>query len=225
MVVFGQPTTSAEYIQAACQMTCDQAKPGLVVVVLNPGNPRDRARFERFTELHNSFYRAREYTGVTPFSARVLDRNLAAAAVVMARHGHRPMTPPGGADAIVTERANLGFVAESLGKRAETHVQADPDDLSALRRAVESKTGSLLQAWEAVSNNQHAAALRMKYYEEEGNESEFLLRNNLSDELNAMPLSNWKARFSTGWSMRDAEPAVNLAVQGPGELNLDEDSG
>ena len=47
---------------------------------------------------------------MTPFSPRALDRALAATTVALARHGHKPMTRPGGADAIVTE---AGVLVES----------------------------------------------------------------------------------------------------------------
>ena len=225
MVILGQPRTTSEYVQVTGRSGSDRNNPELVVTVLNSGKPRDRAHVERFGAFHKSFYRSSEFIGVTPFSARALDRDLAAVTVALARHGHKPMTAPGGADAIVTERPSLGFVPEVLGKRAEAHVQGDPGDLAALRRSVENKARSLLDAWETVSEEQQAAAVRMKYYENEGNEPAFLLHNYQSDELSLLPPSNWKVRFGATWSMRDPEPAVNLSVQGPGELNLDEDKG
>jgi hypothetical protein len=223
MVILGQPRTCSEFAQLTGRVGRD--KPGFVVTVLNSGKPRDRARFERFDAFHKSFYRAAEAAGATPFSARALDRDLASAAVALARHGDRQMTTPGGADNIVTETASLGFVAETMGKRAETHAQGDPGELAALRRNVENNTRSLLKAWEAVSRDQQAADVRMKYYENEGNEPAFLLRDYRSQELRTLPPSNWKVRFRVKWGMRDPEPAVNLSVLGPGELNLDEDSG
>jgi len=223
MVILGQPRTTSEYVRITSRAGSDWDKPGLVVTVLNSRQPRDREHFERFGKFHKSFYRAAEFIGVTPFSARALDRDLAAVTVALARHGHKPMTAPGGADAIVTELPSLGFVPEVLGKLAEAHVQGDPGDLAALRRSVENKADSLLEGWEAVSKEQQAAAVRMKYYENEGNEPAFLLHNYQSDELSLLPTSNWKARFGVTWSMRDPEPAVNLSVQGPGGLNLDED--
>jgi Helicase conserved C-terminal domain len=94
MVVFGQPKTTAEYIQATSRVGRDHERPGLVVTVLNPHKPRDRSHYERFPAFHASFYRSVEATAVTPFSPRALDRGLAGTAVALARLGDSVLTPP-----------------------------------------------------------------------------------------------------------------------------------
>ena len=134
MVVFGQPKTSAEYIQATSRVGRDHERPGVVVTILNIHKPRDRSHYERFAAYHQSFYRAVEATSVTPFSPRALDRGLAGTLVALARQGHEPMTSPLGAHAILTERAALDFVVDTLAERAYAHADLPPEDADALFR-------------------------------------------------------------------------------------------
>ena len=151
MVVFGQPKTSAEYIQATSRVGRDHQRPGLVVTLLNIHRPRDRSHYERFVAYHQSFYRAVEATSVTPFSPRALDRGLAGTLVALARQGHAPMTPPLGAAAILAERSHLDFVVETLAERARTHAALTPEEAEALRQRVRERALDLLDEWSRIA--------------------------------------------------------------------------
>ena len=76
MLVYGQPKTHSEYIQATSRVGRDDRRPGLVVTLYNVHKPRDRSHYERFRHYHETFYRSVEVSSVTPFAARALDRVL-----------------------------------------------------------------------------------------------------------------------------------------------------
>lgn len=76
MLIAGQPKTTSQYIQVSGRVGRKGNAPGLVVVVYNPGKPRDRSHFEHFRCYHQSLYRQVEPTSVTPFSPPVVDRTL-----------------------------------------------------------------------------------------------------------------------------------------------------
>ena len=104
MLVYGQPKTNSEYIQATSRVGRDDNRPGLVVMLYNVHRPRDRSHYERFRHYHETFYRSVEVASVTPFAARALDRGFAGALVTLARHARPAMTPPAGVEAIESER-------------------------------------------------------------------------------------------------------------------------
>ena len=87
MLVYGQPKTNAEYIQATSRVGRDDRRPGPVVTLYNVYRPRDRSHYERFRHYHETFYRSVEVASVTPFAARALDHGFAGALVLKAVAG------------------------------------------------------------------------------------------------------------------------------------------
>ena len=96
MLVYGQPKTNSEYIQATSRVGRDDNRPGLAVMLYNVHRPRDRSHYERFRHYHETFYRSVEVASVTPFAARALDRGFAGALVTLARHSAGDDTAGGG---------------------------------------------------------------------------------------------------------------------------------
>src|SRR5439155_26813018 len=135
----------AEYIQATSRVGRDDAKPGLVVTLLNIHKPRDRSHYERFRHYHETFYRAVEVASVTPFAARALDRGFTGALVSLARHVQSKLTPPRGVEQIpdirpILERQLLDVFLE----RVRQQPMSDDQEREERLRSVQNRVVDLL---------------------------------------------------------------------------------
>jgi len=209
MVVFGQPKSSAEYIQATSRVGRNPKRPGLVVTLLNIHKPRDRSHYERFAAYHESFYRNVEATSVTPFSPRAQDRGLAGALVSLSRLGLSSMTPSPAASRILTERTALDYVVGVLGDRARTHQRdASPEDADRFRQRTRGESAKLLDTWLRIAKDHETLPGCIKYQKREDGKGSPLLHDLLDPDLkNLHPRF---MRFRANRSMRDVEPEVNL---------------
>ncbi len=221
MVVFGQPKSSAEYIQATSRVGRDPDRPGLVVTLLNVHKPRDRSHYERFCAYHQSFYRNVEVTSVTPFSPRALDRGLAGTLIAMARHGHSPMTPPVGALEILRERGQLDFVVDALVERAASHRDMSADEIERLRQRVRDRSLDLLDEWTRIAMELNHVGGRLQYQKEVGG-AQRLLYEFLNPDLKQLPPRHRK--FRANRSMRDVEPSVNLRLKRMDHTEIEEEA-
>ncbi len=84
MVVYGQPKSNSDYIQATSRV--GRSNPGLVFCLYNAFRSRDRSYYERFNQYHNCFYRYVEPTSVTPFSQRSIEKGLHSVFIALVRH-------------------------------------------------------------------------------------------------------------------------------------------
>ncbi|HYR89310.1 MAG TPA: DISARM system helicase DrmA [Terriglobia bacterium] len=220
MVVFGQPKTSAEYIQATSRVGRDHGRPGLVVTILNVHKPRDRSHYERFAAYHQSFYRAVEVTSVTPFSPRALDRALAGTLVALARQGHDTLTPPRGAHEILVNRPDLDFVVEALAERAQSHSDLPKDEADRLRQRVRERSLDLLDEWTKIAMELNKVGGVLQYQLETGG-AQRLLYEFLHPDLKRLPPRHRK--FRANRSMRDVEPDVNLWLRTIDGIEIEEE--
>jgi hypothetical protein len=223
MVVFGQPKTSAEYIQATSRVGRDPERPGLVVTILNVHKPRDRSHYERFCAYHESFYRSVEATSVTPFSPRALDRGLAASLVALSRLGLQAMTPPNGALEVIPQRHTLDAVVDHFGERAYSHKKSDTAERDALRQRVRQRAGDLLDEWCRVVQDQRQVGASLQYNQHERGIGIPLLHDFLDPSLRNLPNGHWKMKFRANRSMRDVEPNVNIWVRSLENVPVDDD--
>ncbi len=218
MVVLGRPKTAAEYIQATSRVGRDAARPGLVLTLLNVHRPRDRSHYERFEFDHATFYRAVEATSVTPFSARALDRGLAAVTVALARHGLPELTPAEAALDVGAARARLTSVAETLALRV-ARVAASREDEQRLRDTLLRRAQELLDLWERRADElrTHGGGLRYQRFDESS--GRYLLHDPLDPELTG----DWPAsrHFRAARSLRDVEPSVALWLERPQAVAAD----
>ncbi len=213
MVVCGQPKTTAEYIQATSRVGRDDARPGLVVTLLNVHKPRDRSHFEHFAAYHQSFYRGVEATSVTPFSPRAVDRGLAGLVVALARLGHEALTPPDGAEKIAAVKDQLGFVADVLATRAEVHRNGRPDDepIDEVKAALRGRVEELLDLWSKVVNDDVSMdGLSYQRFEEGNSSKRPLLRMPLDPDLASCKAH--ERAFVANRSMRDVEGTTDVYV-------------
>ena len=211
MVVSGQPKTAAEYIQATSRVGRDEAKPGLVVALLNINKPRDRSHYERFVGWHSAFYRSVEATSVTPFSPRAMDRALAAVAVGLARLGLRDFTPVKGARLAMSQRGDLNIAADALSVRAGGHdSKLTPAEQSALVTKVRQRVSDILDDWAKIANEVGQAGVELGYQKEPG-VAQYLLREMLDKES----LPPYKREFRAPRSLRDVEPTVLIKLKSP----------
>jgi hypothetical protein len=213
MVVFGQPKTSAEYIQATSRVGRDQNRPGLVVTIYNVHKPRDRSHYERFEIYHETFYRSVEVTSVTPFSPRALDKGLAGTMVGLARHSLPPMTPPRGAAQILAERVRLDFVVDTLAERALGHSTLPPAEADFMRRRVRERTLDLLDEWSKEAMELANVGVGLQYNPTEAGGAQPLLRDFLSADLKNLPPNHRRMKFRANRSLRDVEPSVAVQVK------------
>lgn len=225
MVIFGQPKTSAEYIQASSRVGRDPKLPGLVVSIFNVHKPRDRSHYERFAHYHETFYRSVEATSVTPFSPRALDKALAASIVALARLKYEGLTPPKGAADIVQYRSTLDEVVEHFGKRASTHnPDLSKEELADLENKVRQRAAKLLDAWFRRSEDLLKTGAHLRYNPYEPGSGETLLQEYLDPDLRKLPSYHPKVMFRANRSMRDVEPNSNLWVRNIDNHELPEDA-
>ena len=91
LTIVGQPKSTSQYIQVAGRVGRRwYERPGLVVTVLGPNNPRDRSHYERFRSYHERLYAQVEPTSVTPYSRPVLERALHAVMAAYVRQSGDP---------------------------------------------------------------------------------------------------------------------------------------
>ena len=206
MVVLGQPKAHAEYIQATSRVGRDDARPGLVLTLLNVHKPRDRSHYERFRHYHETFYRSVEVGSVTPFAARALDRGFSGALVALSRHVEAALTPAEGAARIAEVRATLERrLLDSFRERVREQPLNEEEREERLR-SVQNRVGDLLDSWCKIFDAYYEVRVGLQYQKYELEKPRPLLRDMLDTDFD----SEHHRKFRANRSLRDVEPEVNL---------------
>ena len=210
MVVLGQPKTHAEYIQATSRVGRDDARPGLVVTLLNIHKPRDRSHYERFRHYHETCYRSVEVGSVTPFSARALDRGFAGALVGLARHAESRLTPAEGAGRIADVRAVLERrLLDVFLERVRQQPFSDEGEREECLRGVQNRVVDLLDSWHTIFEDYQSGGVALQYQKYELKLPKPLLLDILETDFE----SEHHRKFQANRSLRDVEPEVNLFLK------------
>ena len=213
MVVSGQPKSTAEYIQATSRIGRDPSRPGLIVTLLNIHRPRDRSHYERFSAWHDSFYRSVEAGSVTPFSARALDRGLAAITVALARLGIPELTETTAASNIKAHEPQTAALTRAVGKRAQAHADDLPDSFG---DEVRKRVQSLVDDWARLAHDasQGGEGVTFGYTRTRcAGVATPLLREMIGPDHGH--LTDTQLRFRAPRSLRDVEPGVLLGIKTP----------
>jgi hypothetical protein len=220
MVVFGQPKSHAEYIQATSRVGRDDRWPGLVVALLNIHKPRDRSHYERFRHYHETFYRSVEAGSVTPFSARALDRGFAGALVGLARHSLADLEPPKGVEKLASVRAALEKQLVTIfSERIRHQPFLEEAEREERLRSVQNLLVDLLDSWQKIFSDYQATGVRLQYANEV-NGPKPLLRDILDTDFESPD----HRKFRANRSLRDVEPNVNLFLKELNGLEVGEQS-
>jgi hypothetical protein len=142
MGVVGQPKTTAQYIQVTGRVGRRWwQRPGLILMVYNPGKSRDRSHFEQFHSYHRRLYERVEPTSATPFAPSALQRGLAGALITWARQ-----QSAANVGAVYDYTGPIEDAFESLRERCET-VQV-PDDLQRSLEEMKRLRDELIRKWQ-----------------------------------------------------------------------------
>ena len=210
MLVYGQPKTHSEYIQATSRVGRDDRRPGLVVTLYNVHKPRDRSHYERFRHYHETFYRSVEVSSVTPFAARALDRGFAGALVALARHARPAMTPPDGVGGIETERAALErLLLDVFGSRIHEQPFADDTERAERLRSVQNRVGDLFDSWRAIYDEYRRDGVPMQYQKYEVSTRKPLLREMLDTDFESHHHKKFRDRSKSGNSSLHTRAAAS----------------
>jgi len=208
MLVFGQPKTTAEYIQASSRVGRSET-PGLVVTLYNIHRHRDRSLYEKFLPYHQSYYRDVETTSVTPFSTKALDKGLAGTYLSLARHLLKGMQQSQNASTIIQRKDEIKEVVSKI--LVERLIDSANNLTIEASKNLSDRLASLLDDWEKIYKYAESKNAPLTYTGEQYS----LIHPYLDPKLDSLP-EEYK-KFRANRSMREVEPTVNIWINRIGQ--------
>jgi len=129
MIINGQPLTTAEYIQASSRVGRSDV-PGVVFANYYREQARSLSHYESFRPYHEAFYRFVEPTSVTPYTYQARQRALAAALVVVMRHGGVGLLNNGAAANFDSNDSHVAKAVEQFKRRCVLSAPDQVDEVS-----------------------------------------------------------------------------------------------
>lgn len=148
MTVYGQPKSTAEYIQATSRV--GRSNPGLVIVLLHMMRARDKGHFEQFKSYHQELNRMVEPTSAAPYACRALEKALHAVFVILIRHQINDLREDTDACNFRAGRADVQDILEKVLSRVQ---QQSPETYSYAMDIL----GNFITQWEgeAIRKRNH----------------------------------------------------------------------
>lgn len=149
MGVVGQPKTTATYIQVTGRVGRRWwERPGLILMLYNPGKSRDRSHFEQFHSYHRRLYERVEPTSATPFALSAIQRALPGALITWARQQSDASVQNMAAYAGAVNAAFQLLQARCQAVQVPEDMQRSLDEMERVRNELEQKWSHNPQAWE-----------------------------------------------------------------------------
>jgi hypothetical protein len=149
MGVVGQPKTTATYIQVTGRVGRRWwERPGLILMLYNPGKSRDRSHFEQFHSYHRRLYERVEPTSATPFALSAIQRALPGALITWARQQSDASVQNMDAYTGAVDAAFQLLQARCQAVQVPEDMQRSLDEMERVRNELEQKWSQNPQAWE-----------------------------------------------------------------------------
>ncbi len=149
MGVVGQPKTTATYIQVTGRVGRRWwERPGLILMVYNPGKSRDRSHFEQFHSYHRRLYERVEPTSATPFALSAIQRALPGALITWARQQSDASVQNVAAYAGAVDTAFQLLRDRCQAVQTPEDMQRSLDEMDRVRNELAYKWSQNPQAWE-----------------------------------------------------------------------------